>query len=199
MALYPRGNNGGGEPMRERSQIFVGGRVVESGAKGRIDVISPNTEQVFARVPDATPADVDRAVAAAREAFDHGPFPRWSPEERAGAIARLSQALQKRGQAFADLISSQNGCPKQQSLGVQALSATMVLNVYAEIAKSYTWEERRTGALGQPVTVRRAPVGVAACILPWNVPLSIAAMTLGPVVAAGCTVGRQPAPRCAVH
>ena len=180
--------------MEVRDTLFIGGDFVKPSGSGWIDVVSPVTEQVFARVPDATPADVDRAVAAAREAFDHGPFPRWSPEERAGAIARLSQALQKRGQAFADLISSQNGCPKQQSLGVQALSATMVLNVYAEIAKTYTWEERRTGALGQPVTVRRAPVGVAACILPWNVPLYIAAMKLGPALAAGCTVVVKPAP-----
>ena len=91
--------------MEERNQIFVGGQFVNSDAKNKIDVISPNTEEVIGRVPDATPKDVDRAVAAAREAFDKGPFPRWSAEERAAAVTRLSEALKKRGQEIAKTIS----------------------------------------------------------------------------------------------
>ena len=180
--------------MEIRDTLFIGGEWVAPAGSGWIEVVSPVTEEVFARVPDALPADVDRAVAAAREAFDRGPFPRWSPAERAEAIARLSQALKTRGPQIADLISSENGCPKQQSVGVQVFAATMVLDVYADIARSYVFEDRRTGALGQPVRVRRAPVGVAACILPWNVPLYIAAMKLGPALAAGCTVVLKAAP-----
>ena len=184
--------------MQERSQIFVGGRLVESGAKGRIDVISPNTEEVIGRVPDATPADVDRAVAAAREAFDHGPFPRWSPEERADAIGRLSEALKKRGQDIARTISEENGCPISASLGTQVFASTMVLDIYAGIARRFAFDETRTGAMGQPVRVRRAPAGVCAAIVPWNVPLYVMAMKLGPALAAGCTVVVKAAPETAL-
>src|SRR5690606_31870719 len=126
----------------------------------------------------ASPADVDRAVAAARRAFDEGPFPRWSPEERAAALSRLSQALQARGQAISDLIARQNGCPVQQSLMTQAFSATMVLDMFADMTRKYTWVDERVGALGERVQVRRAPVGVCAGIIPWNVPLFIMAMKM---------------------
>ena len=184
--------------MQERSQIFVGGKFVESDAKGRIDVISPNTEEVIGRVPDATPADVDRAVAAAREAFDKGPFPRWSPEERADGISRLSEALKKRSQDIASTISSQNGCPISISLGVQVLSSTMVLDLNAGFARTFNFDETRRGLMGQPVRVRRAPVGVCAAIVPWNVPLYVIAMKLGPALAVGCTVIVKAAPETAL-
>ena len=184
--------------MLERNQIFVGGKRVDSGAKARIDVVSPNTEEVIGRVPDATPADVDRAVAAAREAFDRGPFPRWSPEERASAISRLSEALKKRAPEIANTISSENGCPITMSTGVQVFASTMVLDTYARIARTFPFDEKRTGAMGQPVRVRRAPVGVCAAIVPWNVPLYIMAMKLGPALAAGCTVIVKAAPEAAL-
>jgi betaine-aldehyde dehydrogenase len=184
--------------MQERSEIFVGGKFVPSDAKARIDVISPNTEEVIGRVPDATPADVDRAVAAAREAFDKGPFPRWSPEERADGINRLSEALKKRAQDIATTISSQNGCPISMSLGVQVLSSTMVLDLNAGFARSFPFDETRKGLMGNPVRVRRAPVGVSALIVPWNVPLYVIAMKLGPALAAGCTVIIKAAPETAL-
>lgn len=184
--------------MQERSEIFVGGKFVASDAKGRIDVVSPNTEEVIGRVPDATPADVDRAVAAAREAFDQGPFPRWTPEERADGINRLSEALKKRSQDIASTISSENGCPISMSLGVQVLSSTMVLDVNAGFARSFNFDETRKGVMGQPVRVRRAPVGVSALIVPWNVPLYVIAMKLGPALAAGCTVVIKAAPETAL-
>jgi len=182
----------------EQNQIFVGGKLVDSSAKARIDVVSPNTEEVIGRVPDATPADVDRAVAAAREAFDRGPFPRWKPEERADAIGRLSEALKKRAQEIAQTISSENGCPIAMSMGVQVFASTMVLDTYARIARTFPFEERRTGAMGQPVHVRRAPAGVCAAIVPWNVPLYIMAMKLGPALAAGCTVIVKASPEAAL-
>jgi betaine-aldehyde dehydrogenase len=184
--------------VQDHSQIFVGGKLVNSNAKGRIDVVSPNTEDVIGRVPDATPADVDRAVAAAREAFDQGPFPRFSPEERADAISRLSEALKKRSQDIASTISSQNGCPISMSLGVQALSSTMVLDLYAGFARSFPFDETRKGLMGQPVRVRRAPVGVCAAIVPWNVPLFVMAMKIGPALAAGCTLVVKAAPETAL-
>ncbi|MFM8303645.1 MAG: aldehyde dehydrogenase [Actinomycetota bacterium] len=180
--------------MQVREQVYIGGEWVASDAKGTIDVVSAHSEEVIGRVPDATPGDMDRAVAAAREAFDHGPWPRMTPAERAEGISRLSQAIQARAQEFADTISVQNGSPKQWSLMGQVFSATMVLDTYARIATGYTFEDERTGALGSPVRVRRAPVGVVAGIIPWNVPLFISAMKLGPAMSAGCPIVLKPSP-----
>jgi len=185
---------GSGRPIVDRRDLFIGGEWVASGATGTIEVRSASTEEVIGRVPDATRGDIDRAVSAARAAFDHGPFPRWSPEERADAIGRLSRALQQRAPAIAELISRQNGCPAREAIGTQVFAATMVLDVYADITKGFGWVEERTGALGNPLRVRRLPVGVCAAITPWNVPLFIMAMKLGPALAAGCSVVVKPAP-----
>jgi betaine-aldehyde dehydrogenase len=177
-----------------REQIFIGGEWVAPEGKGAIEVISPHTEEVIGSVPDASPADMDRAVAAARAAFDDGPWPRMTAADRAEGIKRLSGALQSRAAEIADIISSENGSPKSWSLMGQVFSATMVLDTYAGLASGYPWEDRRTGALGSPVLVRRAPVGVAAGIIPWNVPLFIMALKLGPAMAAGCPIVLKPAP-----
>jgi len=134
-------------------KLYIGGEWVEPEGKGTIDVISPHTEEVIGRVPDATPADMDRAVAAARQAFDDGPWPRMTPAERAEGIKRLSGALQSRSQDIAGVSSSENGSPKSWSLMGQVFSATMVLDSYAGMASGYGWEDRRTGALGTPVIV----------------------------------------------
>ena len=180
--------------MQDYDKLYIGGEWVEAHGTGSIEVISPHSEEVIGRVPDASPADMDRAVTAARQAFDDGPWPRMTPAERAEGIKRLSGALQSRAQDIADTISSQNGSPKSWSLMGQVFSATMVLDTYAGLASGYPWEDHRTGALGSPVVVRRAPVGVAAGIIPWNVPLFICALKLGPAMAAGCPIVLKPAP-----
>jgi betaine-aldehyde dehydrogenase len=177
-----------------RDTLFIGGELVKPQSKDTIDVISPHSEQVIGTVPDASPADIDAAVNAARNAFDDGPWPRMTPAERAEGLKRLSGALQSRAQDIADLISAQNGSPKQWSIMGQVFSATMVLDTYAGLTSNYQWEDDRTGALGSPVKVRRAPVGVAAGIIPWNVPLFICALKLGPAMAAGCPIVLKVAP-----
>ncbi|MCG8592105.1 MAG: aldehyde dehydrogenase [Proteobacteria bacterium] len=182
----------------EHRHFFIGGEWVPAASTRTIEVASAATEETLGLAPDAAPEDVDRAVAAARRAFDTGPFPDWSPDERADAIARLAKSLQARGPRIAELISRENGCPAQQSLATQVLSATMVLDVYAELARQHTWIDERAGALGGRVRVRRAPVGVCAAIIPWNVPLFIAAMKLGPALAAGCAVVLKASPETAL-
>ena len=182
----------------ERKELFIGGRFVPAQGGGTLEVIGAATEEPVGRVPEASPSDVDRAVAAAREAFEQGPFPRWSPQERGDAIARLSTALKARGPQLAELISRENGCPAQQSLMAQVIAGTMVLDVYADLARTHPWQEDRAGALGNRVRVRRAPVGVCAAVLPWNVPLFIAAMKLGPALAAGCSVVLKASPETAL-
>lgn len=177
-----------------REEFFVDGQFSKPQGTGWIDVISPNTGELFGRVPDASVEDIDRAVQSARRAFDEGPFPHWTPQERSEALTRLSQALQKRAPELADVITRTNGCPASTSIGMQVFASTMVLDMYADIAAQYEWVDERPGAISPKVRVRRAPVGVCAAIIPWNVPLYIAAMKLGPALSAGCTVVVKAAP-----
>ncbi len=178
----------------ERKDLYIDGEWVPSQSRATIEVIAAATELPLGRVPDASPADIDRAVAAARRAFDAGPFPDWTPAERGDAISRLSKALQARAPKLAETISRENGCPAQQSLGVQVFSASMVLDIYAGIVRDFAFVEERAGAIGNRVRVRRAPVGVVAAVIPWNVPLFVAVLKLGPALAAGCSVVLKLAP-----
>ncbi|WP_436794765.1 aldehyde dehydrogenase [Actinospongicola halichondriae] len=173
--------------------FFIGNEFVAPAGTDRIEVINPATEQVLGSCPSGIEADMDRAVAAAREAFDHGPWPRMSPSERADAIARLSAALQARGADIADIITKENGSPSAWSIMGQVFSSTMVLDAYVDIAKNHDWVTQRQGALS-PVTVRKVPVGVCAGIIPWNVPLFISVLKLGPALSAGCCIVLKPAP-----
>jgi betaine-aldehyde dehydrogenase len=184
--------------MQTRDRLFIGNEWVAPATDDTIDVISPITEDVYARTPDGSPADIDRAVASARDAFDNGPWPTMPPQERADTIASLSQALQKRGGEIADIVTNENGAPASQSMGTQVFAATMVLDVYADIARTYPFSDERVGAMGEKVVVRRAPVGVCAGIIPWNVPLYIMAMKLGPCLASGSTMVLKPAPETAL-
>jgi betaine-aldehyde dehydrogenase len=179
--------------MKVQDKIFIGGEWVTPASRETLEVISPFTEETVARVPDAGTEDIDRAVAAARAALD-GPWSRMSMTERGDAIARLSLALQARGQEIADTITQEMGCPAKWSLMGQVFSSTMVLDTYADIARSFALEDRRTGGLGQPVRVRRVPIGVAAGIIPWNVPLFIMAMKIGPALTAGVPLVLKPSP-----
>ncbi|TFH32290.1 MAG: aldehyde dehydrogenase [Myxococcales bacterium] len=180
--------------MIVQDKLFIGGEWTAPSSRATLEVISPLTEETLARVPDGTPEDMDRAIAAARRALEDGPWPRMSCAERADAISRLSAAIQTRAQAIADCITQEMGCPAKWSILGQVLSSTMVLDTYADIARSLKLEDRRTGGLGQPVVVRQVPVGVAAGIIPWNVPLFIMAMKLGPAMAAGVPLVLKPAP-----
>ncbi len=180
--------------MQTYKELYIGGEWVAPAGSEVIEVISPASEEVIGQVPAGTPADIDRAVAAARRAFDEGPWPSMNPVQRGEVVTRLSQALQARSQDIADSITSQNGSPKQWSIMGQVFSATMVLDTYAALATQYQWIETRAGMMGNSVRVRRAPVGVAAAITPWNVPLFIAALKLGPALIAGCTIVLKPTP-----
>ena len=179
--------------MRVQERLFIGGEWVSPAGTGVIEVVSPSTEEVIATVPDSTPSDVDRAVAAARAAFDDGPWPRMSPAERADVITRLSQGLMARMDEIARVITEQNGCPISWSVMGQVLSSTMVLDYYAGLARELQIEEERPGLMA-PMLVRREPVGVVGAIVPWNVPLFTTVLKIGPAFAAGCTVVLKPAP-----
>ena len=181
--------------MESKDLLYVGGEWARPSTTATIDIISPWTEEVLATVPEAGEADVDAAVAAAREALA-GPYPRLTADERAEYIAKLSQGIGARAQEFAETITAENGSPAGWSLLGQVFSATMILDGYANLIRSFPFEEPRAGALG-PVLVRKEPVGVSAGIVPWNVPLFEIACKLGPALAAGSPIVIKPSPETA--
>ncbi|MFJ8232482.1 aldehyde dehydrogenase [Streptomyces sp. NPDC094448] len=174
-------------------QLFIGGAWTDPLGTDTIDVVSPHTEQVIGRVPHASPADADRAVAAARRAFDEGPWPRMALEERIAVVGRIRDAIAVRHEEIARVVSAQNGSPYAWSVLAQALGAMMVWDSAITVARAVAEEEPRAGALG-PILVRREPVGVVAAIAPWNVPQFTAAAKLAPALLAGCTAVLKPSP-----
>ncbi|MGY0486820.1 aldehyde dehydrogenase [Streptomyces sp. WG-D5] len=168
----------------EHGQLFIGGELTDPLGKDVIEVVSPHTGEVFGRVPHAAPADVDRAVAVARRAFEDGPWPRMSLDERIEVVTRIKDAFAVRHEEIARVISSENGTPYTSGVMVQALAAMMVWDSAINVARGFTYEETRDGALGK-LLVRREPVGVVAAIVPWNVPQFTAAAKLAPALLAG--------------
>ncbi len=179
--------------MQVHERLFIGGEWVQPSTSATLDVISPHSEEVIARVPEGREADMDRAVAAARQASDRGPWPRMRAAERADVMARLLALLQERAAELAITITNEMGCPISFSNLGQVMASNMVLDYFVHLAREYPFEEVRPGMLG-PALVRREPVGVAACIVPWNVPLFTTMLKLGPALAAGATVVLKPAP-----
>ncbi|WP_172386697.1 aldehyde dehydrogenase [Streptomyces sp. MNP-20] len=171
----------------EHGQLFIGGELTRPLGKDVIEVVSPHTGEVFARVPHAATADVDRAVALAREAFDEGPWPRMGLDERIEVVTKIKDGLAARHEELARVISSENGTPITASVLVQALAAMMVWDAAITTAREFTYEEARAGVLGG-ILVRREPVGVVAAVVPWNVPQFTAAAKLAPALLAGCPV-----------
>ena len=179
--------------MRVHEHLFIGGELVSPSGTATIEVRSPANGELVGTVPDGTTADVDRAVAAARDAFDRGPWPRMTPGERADVLARLNEQITLRAEEFANVIASEMGSPITFALSVQAVSPTMVLAYYADLARTFAFDELRDGVLGKS-WILREPVGVVGAIIPWNVPLFVALTKLGPALAAGCTVVLKPPP-----
>ena len=171
--------------MSARQQIYVGGNWVDSAGDGSIDVVNPSNEEVIGSVPDGVGADVDVAVAAAREAF-----PGWAAtplEERLGYIEKLAGQLGARSEEIGGLISREVGMPGKMAVMIQAgLPAGTTASVPAT-AREFPFEE----TLGRSL-VTREPVGVVGCITPWNYPLHQIMAKIAPAMAVGCTVVLKP-------
>src|ERR1700748_2627547 len=174
-------------------QLFVGGQWRKPSTDQRLTVISPHTESSIGDVPAATPADVDDAVAAARHAFDHGPWPRLSPQERMRKVEQLATIYGGHLDEMADLITDEMGSPRSFSRLGQAAAAVSMIHLSLGVARDFPWTERRHGVLGE-VHLHRAPVGVVAAIVPWNVPQFLIMPKLIPALIAGCAVIIKPAP-----
>ena len=173
--------------------LFIAGRWQAPATTRRLSVISPHSEEPIGEVPEAAPEDVDRAIAAAREAFDDGPWPRLSPFERIEKIEKLGAIYAGHLDEMADLITAEMGSPRSFSRLAQAAGAASMMAVTAAAARQYPWVERRQGVFGE-VHVRKAPVGVVGAIVPWNVPHLVLMPKLIPALIAGCAVVVKPAP-----
>ncbi|MET0594306.1 MAG: aldehyde dehydrogenase [Polyangiaceae bacterium] len=179
--------------MHQHRSFFIGGEWIAPAGRDVIKVISPHTEQVIGEVPDGTPTDIDRAVAAARRAFDSGPWPHLSFADRAEMVAKLGSLYEASAESMAQLITAQMGSPISFSRLVQAPAPARMLKYFSELGRTFQPEEQRPGQLG-PITVRREPIGVVAAIMPWNVPQFTLMSKLAPALVAGCTVVIKPAP-----
>ncbi|MEV5897888.1 aldehyde dehydrogenase [Nonomuraea fuscirosea] len=179
--------------MRRHDKLFIGGEWVAPAGTGTIEVISPHTEEVVGSVPEGTTEDMDRAVAAARQAFDHGPWPRMTFAERAEVIGRLAAIYNERQGEMAQLITEEMGSPISFSNLAQAPQPLGMLQYYAELGTTFEQEEQRPGLFG-PITVRREPVGVVAAVVPWNVPQFVTMTKVAPALLAGCAIVLKPAP-----
>src|ERR1700738_4040784 len=177
----------------EYEHLFIGGRWQAPSTRKRISVISPPTEDPIGETPEAMPEDVDRAVAAARDAFDNGPWPRLSPFERMEKVEKLAAVYAGHTDEMADLITAEMGTTRSFSRLGQATGALAQMHLVLATAREFPWAERRQGLFGE-VHVRRAPVGVVGAIVPWNVPQFLIMPKLIPALIAGCTVVVKPAP-----
>ncbi|MGH3435246.1 MAG: aldehyde dehydrogenase family protein, partial [Sciscionella sp.] len=183
--------------MSDRDQFFIGGTWVEPEGTQRIEIVSPHTEEVIASVPAGTIADIDRAVAAARTAFDGGDWAATPATERAVAVGKLAEIFAARLDEINQVITAEMGSPITFGRMSQAMLPQMIYQYYADLGKNYQFSDERVGMLG-PSLVRREPVGVVAAIVPWNVPQFLIASKLAPALVAGCTVVVKPAPETAL-
>ncbi|MFZ0666655.1 MAG: aldehyde dehydrogenase [Acidimicrobiales bacterium] len=179
--------------MKSYDKLFIGGEWLAPAGTGTIEVINPTTEEVCGTVPDGSEADIDAAVAAARKAFDKGPWPRMSPVERAAVLSKVSEAIKAEADPLSQLITTEMGSPVSWGIMAQVFAPSMIFDYYIGLASTYPFDDVRQGLLGQ-VLVTSEPVGVVAAITPWNVPLFLAAAKLAPSLIAGCCVIFKPAP-----
>ncbi len=177
----------------DRNTFYIDGDWATPATSDVLEVVSPHSEEVVARVPEGSVADMDRAVAAARRAFDEGPWPRMSPAERIAVVEKFSGLYAARMGEMADLITTSMGSPTSFANLAQAPAPWMQIEAFLTIAREFAWEEERAGALG-PMLVRREPVGVVAAIPPWNVPQFTIMSKVVPALLSGCTIVVKPAP-----
>jgi aldehyde dehydrogenase (NAD+) len=174
-------------------ELFIGGHWRKPASPQQLAVISPHSEEPIGHAPAAGPEDVDAAVAAARRAFDHGPWPRMTPGQRIGKLEELAAVYGRHVDEMSDLITAEMGSPRSFSRLGQAAGAASMIHLNLAVARDFGWVERRRGVLGE-AHLRRAPVGVVGAIVPWNVPQCLIMPKLIPALLAGCAVVIKPAP-----
>jgi len=182
-----------GLPVKSPDSFFIGGQWVKPAGKGKLDVISPVTEQVVMKFPEAAPADVDRAVAAARKAFDTGPWPRMAAQERGKALLKVAELLKARLPELATTWTTQMGAPISLTRYLSG-QPPQLFEYYGTLIQSCELVSERRAGHGELVRVVKEPVGVCAAITPWNAPLILLCYKVAAGLAAGCTIVAKPAP-----
>ncbi|MCE9668910.1 aldehyde dehydrogenase family protein [Myxococcus stipitatus] len=171
--------------MQVFDKLYIGGEWVAPSGPGHIDVVSASTEEVMGRVPEGTVEDVERAVRAARAAFES-----WSTlpvAARVDVLKRLQEGLTARQDELARTITGEVGMPLGLAKAIQVGTPITVTGSYVKLLQEHAFEEQ----VGNSLVVRE-PVGVVACITPWNYPLHQIVAKVAPALAAGCTVVLKP-------
>jgi len=182
-----------GIAIKHADRLWIGGDWSVAHSGRMIDLISPDTEEVIGAVAEAGPEDMDAAVAAARMAFDTGPWGRMRPAERIAMLERMSRHLHTREPELARAWTAQMG-GLASFAGPMTGGSTMGFDQIVAVAKQFAFVETRTSMAVKSAVVAQEPVGVAAAIAPWNAPYGIMLNKVGYALAAGCTVIMKPSP-----
>jgi len=170
---------------------YIDGEFVASASGGTFETLNPSTNEVLGEAADGGPSEVDAAVAAARRAFDEGPWPRMSAAARADVLRRIAALLREHAPRFIDYEVRDIGMPIAQMGGLAARAAAN-FDYYANVVGELHGRAFQVGDEFVNYTVRK-PVGVAALIMPWNAPLMLSTWRIAPALAAGNTVVLKPA------
>jgi betaine-aldehyde dehydrogenase len=181
-------------PIAHPRAFYIGGAWVEPSSPATFDVINASNEDVAVQVAEAQDADVARAVAAARQAFDHGPWRRMSPAERAGYLRAIAAELEARAADFAHVWATESGVLHRLALERIGRLTSGAFNFYAGLADTFPFEEPHRSASGHKALLIREPVGVVAAIVPWNGPAMLIAYKSSPALLAGCTIVLKASP-----
>ncbi|RZF63273.1 aldehyde dehydrogenase family protein [Sphingomonas populi] len=173
-------------------QLLIGGRWEDAAAGGTFESRNPATGDLLATLAEGRAEDIDRAVAAARAAFEGGPWPRFSPSDRQRVLLRLADLLERDAEIFATLDTLDMGAPIRRTRGGVAMLVDL-LRYYAGMARSIQGETATPSDPAMFACTVREPVGVCGAIIPWNGPLWATVLKLGPVLATGCTLVLKPA------
>jgi betaine-aldehyde dehydrogenase len=174
-----------------RYRMYINGEFVESASGKYFPVTEPSTEEVMAEVPEANEKDVNRAVAAAKAAFDSGAWPQTTAQDRGRILFRIAERIRKEAAHLAELESRNSGKPIVEAEYDIADAATC-FEYYGGMATKILGHVNPVPDNALSLSLRE-PIGVAAQIIPWNYPLLMAAWKLAPALAAGCTCVLKPA------
>jgi aldehyde dehydrogenase (NAD+) len=174
-------------PLPYADRLFIGGSWVAPSSDATIEVTDSVTGEPYFRVAEAKEADMSRAVAAARQAFDEGPWPRMTHGERATYLNAMAAGLSARSEDIGQIWPRESGALHSLAQMV-GLYAPQVFAEYAAMAKTFPFEERHSPQQGGFGLLVREPVGVVGAIIPWNGPITQICYKLAPALLAGCTV-----------
>lgn len=178
--------------LQGTKKLFINGEWVDSVHHQEFQTFNPATGNVLAVVAEAREEDVDRAVRAARDAFDHGEWSKMSAADRSRLIYKLADLIEENKQELAELETLDNGKPLRETMGADLPLTIEHFRYYAGWATKIVGQTIPTAGNFHTYT-RHEAVGVVGQIIPWNFPLLMAAWKLGAALATGCTVVLKPA------